>query len=61
MMNEEIVSELKDEIKLLKAALKYSNKTVMIALDFIKRDERYSNQVKLIKIMEEMINDTQRC
>lgn len=56
----EIIAELENEIKLLKTALKYSNKTAKVALDFIKSDVRYLNQVKLIKVMEEMINDTQR-
>lgn len=60
----EIVAELKEEneslkdkINLLKAALKYSNTTAKVALDVIKK---YSNQFKLIKAMEEMLDNTQK-
>lgn len=56
----EKLQDLNDNIKLLKAALKYSNTTSKVALDFIKDDVRCSNQLKLIKVMEQMLIDTRK-
>lgn len=49
---------LYDDIKLLKSALKYSNTTAKVALDFIHKVTYGYDYTKLTSVIEEMLEDT---